>query len=829
MSTCVRALRGFALTLAALLTLAAAGRCGDAAAVEPLMAALEARVDAIAAEPQPTAFEKQEGKALAQAFALLLGWGGGTEPQDLARLTKAAAAVAKSKTFDIPVLGEVGAIRDVLDNEAESARQDAAKVVILLVKPAIQAKLDKRLARADEVREEGHVAWPEDYGQGARKLARAVTLFRDCLAQAEKGQLKEAKKQPNDATVVESFLVTPVPAIGHPVKVTTVVNVTQPTPKLTVVIRVVLKSDVDAATDPTQDPDAVMAQCVLGEYTLVDLPAGERSDTLTFVVPKEYEDPNTEEMVPLFEDHYYLMVELDVHDELIELAGATSEDNNVFIETQTPYLLSDNFINSPNVVLESVVLDPKIIYADTTGTPAALFGVTMTVTTSGNDEPISGATVVTGIETAVTYGGGPPQPLYLNGQIWDPVEEAYVSSLQLPDLVAGQPLIIHLDIRYEPPLGGTIPQEIDPGEFLAELLFGISSGVLEYEPDGPDNSATVPDCTYVVVPLPECSVSADFGKAMGNDNFAAAVSFASALDITDDPSMFPAGGMTAGAVGTLTGGVDVTLMGFELDFVTFEAVLERDPVQDYSYFGADLYFLDFVIYSTGAVDTPLLESIPILPDGVSFCDGGFCYTKDFDKSKDVKKVGYFFPGGVPVTVTGKVEGKIGFNVSVSASDGLTLAGGPFVELLGGCDLALGVCPAACVGAGGELTLVKDSFITTAGAGMTVLEEGENQSIDTALCFSVWNKIEMLNGKLFVFAQFPWCDTCWAFLVPYPCNCGFKKVTLDIIKWDAFVFCQPLIDEEFPLCCTPVTGDPICNGSSSAVCNPSGCPEEVEGD
>lgn len=820
-------------SLAAVLALAGPARAGGTA-LDPLTNAIQARVDAIAAQPKPSAFEKKEGQALAQALALLLGWEGGTGAQDLARLTKAAAAVARSKSFDIPVLGEVHAIRDLLDQEAESARQDAAKVVILLVKPAATAKLDKRLAAADALRAGGHLAWPGHYGQGARALSRAVARYLAIRAQAEQGQLKEAKQKPNDAHVVEAFIVTPAPQIGHPIQVTTVVSVDHPTPKLTVVVRAVLKSEVDAATDPEQDPGTVMKQCVLGEYTLADLPAGERSDTLEFVLPKTCEDPATALPVPLFEDFYYLMVELDVHDELIELGDPAGEHNNVFIDTQLAYFFSDDFIDAPNFVLEAVELDPKVVFVETTGMPAVNFGVALTVTTTGNDEPLHGVTVDTSLQAQVLVDGKPLE-LLVQGRIWDEAEGAYITSKPLPALVAGEPLVIHLDIRYEPPPGdGPVGLGLDPGDYEALLSFVLlKPGLLQYEPDGPDDSAVVPDCSYVVVPVSECSVSADFDKAMGNSSFAAGVEFDAALDVTGDSSMFPAGDALAGAVGTVSGAVNVKLMGFDFAFTGFEALLERDPIRDYSYFGADLFFLDQVIYSTGAVDTPLLAQIPILPDGVSLCDGGFCYTKDFDKSKDIKKVGYFFPGGVPVTVTGKIEGKIGFGLGVTASDGLSLSGGPFVELLAGCDLALGVCPAACVGAGGELTLVKDSFVTTAGAGMTVLEGTDGlgapaQSIDTALCFSVVNKIEMLNGKLFVFASFPWCDTCWAFLAPYPCNCGFKKATLDIIKWDAFVFCQTLVSKAFPLCCTPITGQGLCTGSSSTVCIPSGCPDDLHG-
>lgn len=822
-------------TLAVLLCVAGPARAGGSA-LDPLLDALEARVGAIAAEPKPSGFEKKEGKSLAQALALLAEWEGGTGTKDLALLSKAAAGVTKSKTFDIPVLASIHTLRDVIDHEAESARQDATKILVLLVDPALQLKLDKKLAKADATRAAAHLAWPGNFGSAARVLTKAVAQFRDVLAQAQKGQTKEAKKTPNDAHVVEAFIVTPAPQIGHPVDVTTVTSVQQPTAKLTVVVRIVLKSEVDAASDPEQDPGTIMKQCVLGEYTLTDLPAGEHSATHSFDVPKEYLDPITELPVPLFEDQYYLMVELDVHDELIELLGETGEANNVFIDTKTPYLFSDDFIDAPNIALESVELNPKIVFAETTGLPAANFGVAMTVSTSGHDEPITGMRVTTTLSAQVTVEGK-PLDLLLVGQIWDDVEEAYVSSLFLPPLQPGQPLVIHLDIRYEPPMAlGPVGLGLDPDDYAAALSFTVAKvGLVQYEPYGDDDTAVVPDCTFSVVPVSECSTSASFDKTAGNSNFAATVSFDAALDVTADSSLFPPGKATAGALGTVNGGVDVKLMGLDVEFTSFEALLERDPVQDYSYFKADLYFLKKVIYSTGNLDSPMLAAFgPILPEGVSFCDGGFCYEKDFDKSKAITKNGYFFPGGVPVTVTGKIEGKIGFEVGVKAADALTLSGGPFVELLAGCDLALGVCPAACVGAGGELTLVKDTFVTTAGAGMTVLEGTDGlgdpaKSIDTALCFSVVNKIEMLNGKLFVFASFPWCDTCWAFLAPYPCNCGFKKVTLDIIKWKPFTFCQTLVSKVFPLCCTPINGLGICTGSSSTVCIPSGCPGGGEGD
>ena len=64
------------------------------------------------------------------------------------------------------------------------------------------------------------------------------------------------------------------------------------------------------------------------------------------------------------------------------------------------------------------------------------------------------------------------------------------------------------------------------------------------------------------------------------------------------------------------------------------------------------------VYASLLQPGPLLENLPVLPDGLEIEDGGFQYTKDFTKSESVKKIGQFFPGGVPVFVEGKIEGAV---------------------------------------------------------------------------------------------------------------------------------------------------------------------------
>ena len=546
---------------------------------------------------------------------------------------------------------------------------------------------------------------------------------------------------------------------------------------------------------------------------------------------------------------YAVAVEVDPHDRVLETAGPTAEDNLFLLGAPVP--VGDEHYNQPNLtLLAGAEIEPDVILWEKPdpidnpqGTQATLIGLDIDVLMTGkHDAPLEGVRVTVKHLEQNLFAG-----------IWDADAGQYVQQFELPPMFSGEPRPVHLDIALPPP---------PPGAQTYDATLGVAlvSPEAQYDPEDPDgngqsdDSQTVLTGGFVLVELPQCTFSKQFSKSLGNDDIGASVDFVGTLDVTKNlpvnevHGLFPDSDAVQGALASVEGDVDVLVMGHELELVKFRGLIERDPVQHYGFFGADLLFLNpitddhIVVYSAGPVDTDDLDDLEPLPEGFELCDGescegGFQYGNDdlsFEKTTNdkqgVKKSKTYYPGGVPVTVEGFVTGKVGFAVVAIAADEFSLEGKPFASLTAGANLEVGNCDYLCIGAGGEVDLVKDEFRVKAGIGMTIVEDQDAdppyKNINANMCFRVANELTLLSGKLYVFATYPWLKWCSTFFGSIPCGFTIKTSKYDLVDWTAFLFCSELVNKYKAICCEPLEGGQtdVCgdNGINSTVCGNSDC-------
>ena len=175
---------------------------------------------------------------------------------------------------------------------------------------------------------------------------------------------------------------------------------------------------------------------------------------------------------------------------------------------------------------------------------------------------------------------------------------------------------------------------------------------------------------------------------------------------------------------------------------------------------------------------------------------------------------------MPLRVQNRLEGEYGFKLTFKSANALTAKAGPFVEWKDSLTAAVCLGP-FCAGAGGELTLLKDEFSATLGAGMTPLPDPaidptpDERSIDVSTCFRVANKITVGAGELFLFADYLWCD----FWLGVPYNCGQKRAKLVLFDWPGFVWDMEIFKVTEQACCVNVSGDLDCPDDATTVCGP----------
>ncbi len=549
---------------------------------------------------------------------------------------------------------------------------------------------------------------------------------------------------------------------------------------------------------------------------------------------------------------WYIAVETDPHGRMLETLAEDSEDNNLLIDDDATGILGDK-INAPNVILESVELSPHKMFVDTDGTSVVPMSLNARISMTGkHDGPLPGV-VLRGFASMLVDVGSAPQPVVQTG-FFEPVPNLQVENLQLPPLVVNDPLDIHVDFLLELPPETPL---VDVGNYVADFTFFVEKAG-QYEPEGDDDQLSIDDFPYNVIPIDDCSYTQSFVTSLGPDEVRGTIDMAAHLEIVGSkadldpttPVLFAGSEAEAGMVATVFGVGSVDFFGVSADLIEAGAVLERDPIQDYGFLAADLVFQEpltgksFVLYAFGPYDSVDLQQDGLnFPDGVSECDGGFCFEKTFDVDKSFEKEAVFLVSGIPVTVTGTVEGAIGIDITAQANDELSLEVEPFLETSASARAEVGVCDfefddptgltdflgfsfsgGGCVGADGEITLIDDRFRAKVGVGMSVVEGIDGlgmaaTSIDTAMCFHVSNDLDMLHGELTAFAVWTTPAWCSSFIgIPYPCGTKAHKAEIDIVSWHGFSFDHVLIDETHPLCCVPVVGLPICPPEGTSVCS-----------
>ncbi len=383
------------------------------------------------------------------------------------------------------------------------------------------------------------------------------------------------------------------------------------------------------------------------------------------------------------------------------------------------------------------------------------------------------------------------------------------------------------------------------------------------------------------------SEAVTWGKKMGNDAFNADLNFDGSLDMVRRDPVIPHGdypGQEFGAMASLDASLDFTIFGGEVDDVMrFYSLAERDPLQDYGYFEVSLEALGYTLYSAGPVDS---NTTGELPDGFERIPGGFRFTKTFSKDKtfpdrerkecchpsggsimvteseccdlggfvindnddgsndeecsahdpisgpcrQLPRLGRtFFVAGIPIDVDAAAVGTLGISFAANVTDDFTYDVTPFVgagvqiqlEVPGG-----GVSPFTA-GARGTLTLCRYDHIRRSGLGMTLVgpDGDEDITICGLQCFKVTHRLTFLQGKIELFASYPWIDFCsCCFGLYYPCGITTKTSTLELISWPpAFEVCIPGKDECGPNYCPLwVTGMDLCDGLGRPACESSPC-------
>ena len=581
-------------------------------------------------------------------------------------------------------------------------------------------------------------------------------------------------------------------------------------------------------------------------------------------------------MEPIVTDRYDLVLQVDPHDKVEEWSHTEGEEaiNNIFfgnnillcVPPLDHYNLSldtvefvgvDSEIFGSDVIFQETLADPDVDppEASTQLTPA---GLNVTVSMTGSIQvPLLGASI-----SAKAVIDTPGTKTTIDGVFWNPLTQAHdATQAQLPNMSVGDTVSAHLDVRFEDAV-------LAAGNYSWTIETTLHTPGAETVPQGVpdpelDNRMNVSLDDYTVLFFPICSFSELYEKRMGNQFLEADVNFATSLDLSGNfnsiegapASLYSEATGEAGAIGSASGDIDVTLMGFPMnDLVGFRMLAELDPTDStYWFVGTDLKFTSpigggsVIIYSVGPYDS---ESIPpgfdpILPDGIELeLEGnGFTMTiglfdgggdESFQKEVCVEKEQTFFPGGFPVTVKGKAQGSIGADLIIGANTllnpgALRASVEPFAELKVLASAAVGACDVLCVGAEGEIVLVNDTFRVTAGVGMVTKEsedpENDWELIKAGFCFEVANKIKMLEGKLSAFAKYPWIDLCVGFI---PCSEPYiKKSSFTIISWQPHILCQAIYSAADDLnCCVEVEGPGL--GKPPGVTKADFCTSTVAG-
>lgn len=544
-------------------------------------------------------------------------------------------------------------------------------------------------------------------------------------------------------------------------------------------------------------------------------------------------------MDPILAGEYLLAIEVDPFDRIPEFAGPNAEENlhitptpvRVCVESLQPDLL----VTSVELVPIDEMTGAGFVISDQNGNQLTPAGLNVTVRLAGGfDGTLAGARLSTqllGLAGAPVLGG------FLN-----PATGVYEPDFPLPDMTLGDELSLHLDVRYQGPM-------LSMGNYDVEVVATITPPLGVVELDTTNNTLLQPGLDYTVLEFEDCNFAEMYRKQMGNNDInvtlglSGSLALAASLDEIPGHDLYPNPVAEHGAIGALSGGLNLTLMGHDLGpLVRFRALVERDPVYEYDpilypfmddgygFVGIDLAFRSNpfgppeILFALGPYDSIDLEMIPPnqLPEGLERVDGGFQYTlSGLQKQKKVEKEKTFYPGGVPVTVKGEAQGRIGLDLVFEVTDRVKFDIVPLVEFTATASLEVGDCDFTCVGAEGELTLIADTFAVTSGLGITVTTvtdaggEVTDQSFGAQACFQIENEIQLLAGEIKAFAVYPWFRWCRGpFGIRFPCGVYIRKSEFEIIDWDGLLYTQTLVDESTSGCCVRVVGAVACSNDET---------------
>ncbi len=375
-------------------------------------------------------------------------------------------------------------------------------------------------------------------------------------------------------------------------------------------------------------------------------------------------------------------------------------------------------------------------------------------------------------EAAITITPGEEKRIYTPLSIPLNLEALIVRKLrEIPDLPPLLELTAHVTVR------------LDPDDVIAEL-----------EPSPKTDNIITADLKINVFEVPPpCDHEVRFDRTFDNSYFGAAVHFASGVRLDGQ-----------GAWGSIDGSLPVTVFNRTVEFAGFELAAHRNPCREFSEFAMDLTFLDQTVY-TCVFDSCMPDtgdlSIHLISEGAyssfKFSKGpdGGALEKSWSK-EFLGKCKTFFPGGVPITVSGSVGGSIGFRAELQNSDEFFIRGGPFAGLSGDVSAALGIkdCEFGTgadfqfVGATAWLNIIKDYFAPELYCSMRCLEPDAvlPERIEGEMSLGFVNILTSLDGRVYAWVRYPCFSICWKWgWLPYPCRFRWCRAEIDIVKWKGF--------------------------------------------
>lgn len=282
----------------------------------------------------------------------------------------------------------------------------------------------------------------------------------------------------------------------------------------------------------------------------------------------------------------------------------------------------------------------------------------------------------------------------------------------------------------------------------------------------------------------------------------APVEFAEGLDATWDDDDFGVGigfdSMASlderGAIAQVSGGVPVKLLGFEIDFLEFDARAQVVPAvapnvvpdgEDSGFF-LTLDFVDQTIFSmTRALNDSLV------------------HTEDFTRSRTRERL--FFVGPVPIEVSATIGGSIGFTMGGELEPvSLASAAGPYANLTASASAGVSYGDLFGAGFGTDLTIVDERFTGSVTTGLLVLDDGfgDDEAIFTGtVLMDVRNVLTGPNGRVFIYGEYPtirWKRRCACFggcCFSYPSGFRTVRKELDLVVWHSFEKTDVLFHEE----------------------------------